>query len=96
MEWSASDLDDLKELFLVLRQAVQDLQIPYVESVKSTSDNGQGYRGGEEYCPSSVHLINRKWGYLALCYQELFPYGNCYDEFQQLSTLFEVQSSTKG
>ena len=96
MEWSAIRLDDLNGLFLALRQAVQNLPIPFIESIKSTSDNGQGHRLGEEYCPDWGHLSSRQWGNLALCYQELFPYGNCYDEFERLSTLFEVQSSTKG
>jgi len=96
MEWSAIRLDHLKELFLALRQAVQGLTIPYVDSVGSSSDNGQGHRLGEEYRPSLTELSNSQWGYLALCYQELFPFGNCYEEFEQLSTFFEVASSTKG
>lgn len=96
LEWSVNRLDDLKELFLALRHVIQDLSVPCLDFVKSASDNGDGHEISEEYGPISTHLIFRKWGNLALCYPELFPNGNCYDEVELLSTLFEISSSTKG
>jgi hypothetical protein len=48
LEWSANSLDDLKELFLALRQVIQDLSVPCLDSVKSTFDNGERDRLCEE------------------------------------------------